>query len=284
VLAPLPGGGWTIHHDSLVSTIARDTRSAGIETEEEPRGIFVRALPQAALQRETDRSGTRVGIVPDLCVRARLQAARGASAARQREARIERRYLLDIKTVHAGGECYHPRYIARRQHGCGGAVTERARRVPLEYRRAAVRLDSVHHPRSPVPGPVAQVLSGFPATQGLAFGSHGEWSPEVHELLRATATQTAQRQWRRMGARSLAEALGSITQRLQRRWAMVSMRGHARLRLSRLQYVGTGGFRAQAAAAAAAAQGWPGDLADPGFVPAHSPAAFQAGLGPRGGD
>ena len=68
---------------------------------------------------------------------------------------------------------------------------------------------------------------------------------------------------------------------------MVSMRGHARLRLSRLQYVGTGGFRAQAAAAAAAAQEWPGDLADPGFVPAHSPAAFQTrqtGLGPRGGD
>ena len=102
----------------------------------------------------------------------------------------------------------------------------------------------------------------------LAFSSYGKWSPEVHELLRATATQTAQRQWRHMGASSLAEALGSITQRLRHRWAMVSMRGHARLRLSRLQCVGTGGFRAQAAAAAAAAQGWPGDFADPGFVPA----------------
>jgi hypothetical protein len=87
-----------------------------------------------------------------------------------------------------------------------------------------------------------------------------------------------------MRARSLAEAFGTITSRLRRRWAMVSMRGHARLRLSRLQHVGTGGFRAQAAAAAAAAQGWPADLVDPGFVPAHSPADFQAGLGPRGGD
>ena len=86
-----------------------------------------------------------------------------------------------------------------------------------------------------------------------------------------------------MGARSLAEALGYITQRMRRRWAMASMRGHARLRLSRLQYVSTGGFRAQAAAAAAAALAPAVDLDGPAFVAAHSPAAFQAGHGPRGG-
>jgi hypothetical protein len=220
---PIPGSGWTTHHDSIVSTLARDTRSAGIETDEEPRGIFVRALPQAALQRKTDRSGTRVGIVPDLCVQARFPAAPGALAARQGEARIERRYLFYIKTVHVGGDCYHPRYIAQPQRGCGGAVTERARRVPVAYRRAGQlwALTMYTTRTAQCQGQSLRCCQGIPRVVALLafrpFRSYGEWSPEVHELLQATAIQTAQRQWRRMGARSLAEALGSITQRLRRR-------------------------------------------------------------------
>ena len=189
------------------------------------------------------------------------------------------------------------------------------RRGKINTRRAAaVALDAVHHLRSPVPGPVPQVLSGFPARPAALPSrllGYSEWSPEVHGLQQATnriycppkqpctnqprapggaraephrgvgsTTKMAQRQWRRMWGHTRWRR-GSGLQPSPRgcgadgRWfpCWASPRlGHARLRLSRLQQVDTGGFHAQAAAAAAAAQqGWPAELAGPGppgFVPA----------------
>ena len=209
-LATLPGGGWTTHHDSLVSTIIRDVRSAGMDAVEEPRGIFVRALPQVTLQTTTDWSGTRVGIVPDASVRARLPASPGADAVRRREAQIERRYLLDFKTVHAGSECYHTRYIARAStgaearlrsgHGASRWPTERQRPASMQYTTRGAQ----HQGQSPrcgqgsplfVASPSAPTESGrlrYTSSYGLPrssrrSGSGAAWARAHWQRLSATS-------------------------------------------------------------------------------------------------
>ena len=79
-----------------------------------------------------------------------------------------------------------------------------------------------------------------------------------------------------VGARSLVDALGSITQRLplRRRWAMVSMRdptlGYGFPTSSMWAQGGSGPRQRRPPQlprpAESLAEGWPADLADPGFV------------------
>ena len=67
--------------------------------------------------------------------------------------------------------------------------------------------------------------------------------------------------------------------RRRRRWAVTAMRGFARLRLSRARYVQDVDVRRgrELAAAAGAA------MIEDAYLPAHSPAAFQAGVEGQGG-
>ena len=101
----------------------------------------------------------------------------------------------------------------------------------------------------------------------------------TEDLLVAIATHAARRRWRLMGARSQGEAYSFILTAMRRRWAITAMRGFARLRLSRARYVQDVDVRRGRELAAAA--GAP--MTEDAYLPAHSPAAFQAGVEGQGG-
>ena len=61
---------------------------------------------------------------------------------------------------------------------------QRARRVPADYRRAAVKCDSVWNGTpAGVTGAFEGYLASLPPVLGLGFGAFGEWSSEVDTLI-----------------------------------------------------------------------------------------------------
>ena len=133
------------------------------------------------------------------------------------------------------------RALGERRH----AVTERARKVPSDYAAHARRLDEEHFDISAgavrmgtVPqGPVLTRLMTYPDTVGLVFGAYGEASDSVHRLL-DEAVASAARDWAAIGARSEAEARSFLSTRYHRLWGITAARAAARLRLSRMRYIG----------------------------------------------
>ena len=89
-------------------------------------------------------------------------------------------------------------------------------------------------------GPVEEKLRSFDPVRGIVFGAWGEASPDVERLLSAVAEVGATRRWRSMRCQSVDAARGALAWMLRRRWAMTAMREAARLKLDRLELVGTG--------------------------------------------
>jgi len=159
--------------------------------------------------------------------------------------RLGAQYLIDFKMVHFGVADYRTqpprRALGERRH----AVTERARKVPSDYAAHARRLDEEHFDVSAgavrmgtVPqGPVLTRLMTYPDTVGLVFGAYGEASDSVHRLL-DEAVASAARGWADIGARSEAEARSFLSTRYHRLWGITAARAAARLRLSRMRYIG----------------------------------------------
>ena len=87
-------------------------------------------------------------------------------------------------------------------------------------------------------GPVLRRLRDYPDVVGLAFGGYGEASPEVHSLCTEAVEVGAHRDWRALGCRSESEARSFLAARFRRTWGVVAARAAARLRLSRIRYVG----------------------------------------------
>ena len=87
-------------------------------------------------------------------------------------------------------------------------------------------------------GPVLEALRQYPEVRSLVWGAYGEASRDVHTLLAEIADHIAQREWGRMGSRTLPEARAHIMAQLRRRWGIAARRECARLRIGRLRYVG----------------------------------------------
>ena len=124
---------WQSTHYTLF-TICEE---AGLETRREPRDIFSRALPVAALVAAPGQG--RPAIIPDGAVRAALPAALTSSASRPSRTRLPlTRLLFDVKTIHLGTSHYQS---ARARDRRSGAVEERAQGVHPAYLRHARTLD-----------------------------------------------------------------------------------------------------------------------------------------------
>ena len=142
------------------------------------------------------------------------------------------------------------------------------------YRRHARQIDQLPAARGGagvapgVVGPCEARLLSYPPTHGLVWGGYAEASGAVHALQRHVAQGIAERQWRSMGARTRAEALGFVTAQVRRRWGIAAMRAQARMRIRRAPLVGaprewgratarTGRRTTAGGTRGAAAAGWP---------------------------
>ena len=88
-------------------------------------------------------------------------------------------------------------------------------------------------------------LRSFEPVRGLVFGAWGEASPATAKLLTVMAQCGAQRHWRSMRCTDPDRAVGALAWLLRRRWGLTALREAARLKLSRLEYVGRGAAVAQ---------------------------------------
>ena len=137
--------------------------------------------------------------------------------------------LFDVKNTHTGTGWYS---CSRARNEQAGAVKERAHQVVREYRAHADRLDRDYAPAGQ--HPFADRLASFTNTRGLVVGGYCECSPDVHDLVKLAGARLAARLWRRLGARSEAEARGHLTAAARRRVGCLFARAHARHRQRRL--------------------------------------------------
>ena len=144
--------------------------------------------------------------------------------------------LFELKVIGMGPSHYQTGDVSR-----GHAVATRARDIPQEYRRKALRLDHQHcgAPEG-TPGPITRKLAGYGRVRGLAFGAYGEASQEVHDLAGLLATSYASRHWVRLRGRDPDDAAAAISRTLYRSWGLMAVRGQARLKLAGLAHVGAG--------------------------------------------
>ena len=86
--------------------------------------------------------------------------------------------------------------------------------------------------------PIQDRLRSFSQVRALVFGQYGEASADVHHLLAEAATRMARSEWRRWGARSMAEARAFFIASLRRQLGVCVVREFARHRLDRVAYIG----------------------------------------------
>lgn len=242
--ANLPGDGWRIQHDEVSGVVLDDVLAQGVLTgERTPRDLFAHLLPQA---HQAGLQGAPPAIEPDVAIDGLtfVPAMRGA-------ARLAQKFLGDFKMFHLG--CGDYTKTRRHREERGFAVKWRESQVHKAYVRHARHLDELCHnvPAEEVragrrpEGPVLRALLAYPDVVGYVFGGYGEMGPHVEGLLRDTVTAMA-RDWRAIGSRSEAEARSFLTSMLYRRWGVTAARAAARLRLSRVRYVGLSRQQVQA--------------------------------------
>ena len=273
-------------HDYIAAGIFRDVLHSGLRGDTECRGVFASVLPVSVLDAaEGERGRGDCGIVPDARIHCRMheslpgrpaqhQRHRGRAERRGRRERYASDHLFDVKTVHGGGPSY--RSARAREDGQCGAVAQRASSVARHYELHAERLDRRADVRAFNAGAtdaVSTVLAGYPPTRGLVIGQYGEASLDVHELLELAVHEATIRDWRFLGARSVAEARGYYTASMRRAWGCLFVREMARHRLRRVIYVGAG-HRPRAA------QAQMGDRTGWGL---RAPTEFAAHVGRRTG-
>ena len=87
-------------------------------------------------------------------------------------------------------------------------------------------------------GPLEAKLKTYEPVRGLVFGAFGEASPTVHQLIKVITQMGAEKHWRDMGALNVTQAAGCLTYMHQKKWGIMAMRGAARLKIDRLEFVG----------------------------------------------
>ena len=123
------------------------------------------------------------------------------------------------------------RESARAREDQSGAVAQRASSVAAEYARHARRLDTAYSAVGTTP--IQDRLRSFSQVRALVFGQFGEASADVHHLLAEAATRMARSEWRRWGARSMAEARAFFIASLRRQLGVCVVREFARHRCTR---------------------------------------------------
>ena len=96
--APMEGGGWTRLHDSLLWTLERMATAAGLEVRSEVVGLLRGVIPQIEVLRRTLSWQHLRNIIPDLFLVIPSESGKPSE-----------RFLLDLKTLHTGGEKYKQR-------------------------------------------------------------------------------------------------------------------------------------------------------------------------------
>ena len=219
----LPGDGWRVQHDAIKWRICMDAKEMHARIRPEVYGLFAACIPQAgvqAAQAQTRRQ--RQGMVPDFLIHVDWDGT-------------ERPTLFELKTLHHGSTTYPS--AGRRCE----AVARRARALPSEYLGKAREADRRFCGTSAGEvGPVERKLRSFGEVRGLVFGAWGEASPDVERLLGTLADIGSQRHWRAMRCPDAAAAKGAIAWLLRRRWAFAALREAARLKIERLEHVGSG--------------------------------------------
>ena len=201
----------------------------GVSCRPEMYGLFAACIPRSARGRfDALPARKRQGLVPDLMMTMQWQGAGP-----------ERPLLFEVKTLHYGPSTYPA--SAQRCH----AVARRAAALPADYANKASRVDRDYCSTQPgTTGPVSARLRTFDPVRGLVFGSWGEASPDVHQLVTALSVAGKRRHYSHIGAESPSDACGGLAWLVKRRLAMTAVRGNARLMLARLEHVGRGAVAA----------------------------------------
>lgn len=228
-LSCLPFDGWTACHDGCGEAVLQMFRDSGVRMVGEPSSIFSSLIPAAVLLARDQPPAIIPDSIADLALPPSV-TARGVRQAQRTEP--SRQHLIDFKCAHAGNQDYTAR---RGREDQSGAVAHRAHREWATYTRSARELDTrFHAPRTPV----YDRLCSFGRVRCLVFGAYGEASPDVHHCIRAAARRRAEREWRLLGARTEAEAYACFMQQYRRDVGLAAVREHARLRLSRVPFIG----------------------------------------------
>ena len=231
--ASLPGDGWRVQHDCIKWRISQDAKEMGFRLRTEVLGVFTSCLNATARESLAGLPlRQRQGLIPDFL--ASFEPSAGAPA---KEA------LLELKTLHCGSSTYDPSWSRRCE-----AVRRRAEKVPGEYVCKARRLDQRFCGTAVgETGPVERKLAPFGEVQGVVFGTWGEASLHVEELLSSLVDSGCTRHWRAMRARGPDEVRGALAWLLRRRWGFTALRESARLLLDRVHLlqpgVASGGSR-----------------------------------------
>lgn len=223
--AVLKNNGWKEQHDTVDRLVFNDLLRAGVFGRCQPRDLFREDILQSARSLH--------GIIPDAMLRIDLNM-RGRSQ-HGRALGGEQMFLFDTKCIHAGSTHYS---TAAQRVRCG-AVERRAAKVAVDYEANARRKDEKYNrtQRGEV-GPVLARLRTYPPVQGVVWGAYGESNKLVETLIGVAARRTAERKWRSMGARGMAEAVSWFSSLYWRRWGCAATFAQARMRVSRLSSVG----------------------------------------------
>ena len=118
----------------------------------------------------------------------------------------------------------------------GHAVRTRQGEVHTEYvNERAAKADRTFYKDNPLQ-PFKHMLEGLPRVRGLVVGMFSEFSKDVHQLLKFTATKTAET-WAAVNHLPAEEALQSCTWALKRRWSLTALRANARTRIDAAHHV-----------------------------------------------
>ena len=245
---PAAGAGAGV--DKLQRTLTRQREARRFQTLD----VVMRQLPQADMRRHTWLNLDSFSTVWVTCwpqtelymsnaefgeVAARYMGLPSPACVQWQGAGPERLLLFEVKTLHYGPSTYPA--SAQRCH----AVARRAAALPADYANKASRVDRDYCGTQPgTTGPVSARLRTFDPVRGLVFGSWGEASPDVHQLVTALSVAGKRRHYSHIGAESPSDACGGLAWLVKRRLAMTAVRGNARLMLARLEHVGRGAVAA----------------------------------------
>jgi hypothetical protein len=214
--AKLPGDTDRIRHDKFKIATHEMITASGCGSQVEPAHVFADVMSAESLRRE-QRLISRVGIHPDLL----LMMTTGEQ---------------EIAEIKGCGNCVsHMSRLARDKTATQQAVTRRQREVKHEYIRKANAIDRRQGHGDPTArgdppqsewGPVRARLSEFPLL-GLAFGAHGELSPDMVTLIKRSAAAAANRLAHELPMRGLRSLEGLIRWQYSCRLGMTAQRAHA---------------------------------------------------------